>query len=161
MLRPFFLVSALLLISGCASYGVVENAPQDAEVTGDGYSIMSYAKTGNNRNNDIFLVLAFSGGGTRAAAFSYGVLEGLRDTGVVMDGRTESMLDEVDNISSMSRGSFTAAYYGLYGDRIFDDFEEVFLRRDVGGALMPGAVQSVAVVQHRRPHGDGRRVLRR
>jgi NTE family protein len=30
-----------------------------------------------NRSDDLFLVLAFSGGGTRAAALAYGVLEGL------------------------------------------------------------------------------------
>jgi NTE family protein len=41
------------------------------------------------------------------------------------------MLDEVDQISSVSGGSFTAAYYGLNGDGIFDTFEEAFLRRNV------------------------------
>ncbi len=30
-----------------------------------------------NRSDELFLVLAFSGGGTRAAALAYGVLEGL------------------------------------------------------------------------------------
>jgi len=35
----------------------------------------------------------------------------------------------------VSGGSFTAAYYGLYGDRIFTDFEERFLRKDVEGIL--------------------------
>ena len=33
-----------------------------------------------------------------------------------------------------------AAYYGLYGDRIFDDFEEVFLRRNVEGKLIRGVL---------------------
>ncbi len=48
-----------------------------------------------------------------------------------MDGKTRRLLDEVDGISSVSGGSFTAAYYGLFGDRIFIDFEEKFLKRDV------------------------------
>jgi len=60
----------------------------------------------------------------------------LRDTGVVIGGRSGRLLDEVDNISSVSGGSFTAAYYGLHGDRIFDDFEGVFLRSDVEGELV-------------------------
>jgi NTE family protein len=80
-------------------------------------------------------MLAFSGGGTRAAALSYGVLKELRDTPVVTEGQTKRLLDEVHTISSVSGGSFTAAYYGLHGDGIFDDYEEVFLRQDVEGAL--------------------------
>jgi NTE family protein len=46
------------------------------------------------------------------------------------------MLDEVDLISSVSGGSFTAAYYGLHGDAAFNDFEQVFLRRDIEGHLI-------------------------
>ena len=128
----------LLLISGCASYGVIDNAPQKAAGDAERYSIRSSGDAG--RSGDISLMLAFSGGGTRAAAFAYGVLEELRDTGVVTKGRSERLLDEVDFISSVSGGSFTAAYYGLYGSRIFDDFEEVFLRRNVEGKLIRGVL---------------------
>ena len=128
----------LLLISGCASYGVIDNAPQKAAGDAERYSIRSSSDAG--RSGDISLMLAFSGGGTRAAAFEYGVLEELRDTGVVTKGRSERLLDEVDFISSVSGGSFTAAYYGLYGSRIFDDFEEVFLRRNVEGKLIRGVL---------------------
>lgn len=138
MPRFFVIASVLLLISGCASYGVVENAPQEPKTAGERYSIAAHTKRNSHRNNDIALILAFSGGGTRAAAFSYGVLESLRDTEVMLEGRSARLLDEVDTISSVSGGSFTAAYYGLHGDRIFDDFDEVFLRRDVEGALVKG-----------------------
>ena len=62
------------------------------------------------------------------------------DTNVETKERSKRLLDEVDFISSVSGGSFTAAYYGLYGDRIFDDFEEVFLRRDVEGKLVRGVL---------------------
>jgi NTE family protein len=78
---------------------------------------------------DVFLLLAFSGGGTRAAALSYGVLRELRDTRVVVRGQETRLLDEVDVITSVSGGSFTSAYYGLFGDRIFEDYEQRFLRR--------------------------------
>jgi NTE family protein len=84
---------------------------------------------------DIALVLALSGGGTRAAAFSYGVLQELRDTPLPGDGAPTSLLDEIDLISSVSGGSFVSAYYGLFGERIFTDFEPRFLRRDVEGDL--------------------------
>ncbi len=58
----------------------------------------------------INLLLAFSGGGTRAAALSYGVLQELRDTRVNIDGREERLLDEVDLIASVSGGNFTSEY---------------------------------------------------
>jgi NTE family protein len=89
---------------------------------------------GNSEN--LLLYLTFSGGGTRAAALSYGVLEELRKTEVVIDGRKRRLLDEVDGISSVSGGSFTAGYYGLFGDRIFEDFEGKFLKKNVQGALV-------------------------
>lgn len=88
------------------------------------------------RSSDILLFVAFSGGGTRAAAFSYGVLEELRDTRIHRDGKDIRLLDEIDAISSVSGGSFTAAYYCLFGDRIFEDYEELFLKRNVQKSLV-------------------------
>ena len=85
---------------------------------------------------DTFVVLAFSGGGTRAAAFSYGVLEKLRDTEVMAGGQRTPLLNLVDVITSVSGGSYTAAYYGLFGDRIFRDFRFRFLYRDWQGELL-------------------------
>jgi NTE family protein len=66
------------------------------------------------------------------------VLQELRDTEVVVDGRPRRLLDEIDVVSSVSGGSFTSAYFGLHGDRVFEDFEDVFLRRDVQGQLIRG-----------------------
>ncbi|MEA3274249.1 MAG: patatin-like phospholipase family protein, partial [Pseudomonadota bacterium] len=128
---------AVLMVSGCASYGVVDNTPQKVAGTPDGYSIRSGGGSGWG-SGEISLILAFSGGGTRAAALAYGVLEELRDTAVVIDGSPRRLLDETDIISSVSGGSFTSAYYGLYGDRIFEDFEGVFLKRNVQGQLIRG-----------------------
>ncbi len=88
------------------------------------------------RSDDIIVILAFSGGGTRAAAFSYGVLEELASTEVHVGGERRRLLDEVDLISGVSGGSFTAAYYGLHGDRIFVDFEERFLKRNLQRSLV-------------------------
>jgi NTE family protein len=83
------------------------------------------------------VILAFSGGGTRAAAFAYGVLEALRDIEVTTRGGGKTrLLDEVDVITGISGGSFTALAYGLYGQRVFDVFERGFLKRDVQGALL-------------------------
>jgi len=135
-LASLFLGLGLLALSGCASYGVIDNEPKSGSGSEGSYSIRS--RMGHRNAGDISFILAFSGGGTRAAALSYGVLEELRDTTVVIGGRPRRLLDEVDVISSVSGGSFTSAYYGLYGDRVFDDFEDAFLRRNVQGHLMRG-----------------------
>jgi len=137
MLKTIWLGFIVLLVSGCASYGVVENAPKKVSDAGEEYSFVSW-KAGGGRTDELGLILAFSGGGTRAAAFSYGALKELRDTHVMIDGRSQRLLDQVDHISSVSGGSFTAAYYGLYGDKIFEDLEDAFLKRDVEGALLKG-----------------------
>ena len=125
----------IVLVSGCASYGAVKNIPLKAVPETRTYSLKSWAQDLNKRPNKVQIALAFSGGGTRAAAFSYGVLKALRDNTVSIAGHRVRLLDEVDSITSVSGGSFTAAYYGLRGERIFDEFETVFLRRDVEGAL--------------------------
>ena len=91
-----------------------------------------------------FVVLAFSGGGTRAAAFAYGALETLRDIEITTrSGRKERALDEVDVITGISGGSFTALAYGLYGDKLFDQYEQRFLKRDVQGELVVRALNPV------------------
>ena len=88
-------------------------------------------------SDSLFVILTFSGGGTRAAALSYGVLEKLRDTKIQWEGEDRRLLDEVDVISSISGGSFTAAYYGLFGDELFDPdkFRKVFLYQNLESEL--------------------------
>jgi NTE family protein len=90
----------------------------------------------HGRHEDL-VVLAFSGGGMRAAAFAYGVLEALRRIELVAsDGSKLRLLDEVDVITGVSGGSFTALAYGLYGEKLFDEYEQAFLKRDVQSALV-------------------------
>ena len=123
----------LLLLAGCASRPV---NPPLAEVNRDsGYRFATRQLYDDDKEN--LVILAFSGGGTRAAAFSYGVLEQLRRTELVKrNGTKVRLLDEVDVITGVSGGSFTALAYGLYGDKLFDDYEQRFLKRNVQGDLL-------------------------
>ena len=120
-------------IVGCASRPI--NQPISHVDTESGYRASVRLPKLNNDPNTLFL-LAFSGGGTRAAAFSYGVLEELRRTVVVAGGEHRTLLDEVDLIAGVSGGSFTALSYALYGDKLFSEYETRFLKRDVEGALI-------------------------
>ncbi|MFO1304841.1 MAG: patatin-like phospholipase family protein [Burkholderiales bacterium] len=97
--------------------------------------------SGNVEDHQNFILMAFSGGGTRAAAFAYGALETLRDMEVTTrSGKHIRALDEVDVISGISGGSFTALAYGLYGDKLFEVYEKQFLKRDVQGELIARAL---------------------
>lgn len=126
------LISAgILMVASCAHYPV--NKPITKFDPGSGYRGIHMGAPGNS--DEIIMYMTFSGGGTRASAFSYGVLEELKKTDVVINGHERKLLDEVDAISAVSGGSFTAGYYGLFGDRIFVDFEERFLKKNIQGAL--------------------------
>jgi len=125
---------AALALAGCASRPINEPIAQvDPRAGYRPYLLIP--KRQNNDQHTLF-VLSFSGGGTRAAAFSYGVLEELRRTEVVVNGQRRRLIDEVDVITGVSGGSFTALAYALYGDRLFSEYEERFLKRDVQGTLV-------------------------
>ena len=116
----------VLMLSGCANYGTPKNIDIPDPRVADKYSLYDWQE--NHSDSDLSFILTFSGGGTRASALSYGVMQELRDTNVNYEGQTVRLLDEVDYISSVSGGSFTSAYYGLHGDGIFENFETDFLR---------------------------------
>jgi len=130
------LLVAVFALGGCAHYPV--NDPLSQPVATSEYRFNDQPSGANT--NELFVCLTFSGGGTRAAALSYGVLQKLRDTPITWKGSQKRLLDEIDCISSVSGGSFTAAYYGLFGERVFADFRRDFLETDVQGALLGRAL---------------------
>jgi NTE family protein len=132
---------AAALVAGCASRPI--NEPIEQFDPRAGYRpFLLFPKRLNNDPHTLF-VLSFSGGGTRAAAFSYGVLEELRRTEILVDGQRRRLVDEVDLITGVSGGSFTALAYALYEDRLFSEYEQRFLKRDVQGALAALALNPV------------------
>ena len=134
---PHLLILALLaLLGGCATRPI--NPSISYTDPNSGYRFE--ARQARLPDKDDLIILAFSGGGTRAAAFSYGVLEFLKRTEVFdSQGRKVALLDKVDVITGVSGGSFTALAYGLYGDKLFADYEQRFLKRDVEGDIIARA----------------------
>lgn len=76
---------------------------------------------------DTVVALAFSGGGTRAAAFAFGAMRGLDR--LPAKGRG-TYFDKVIFISGVSGGSVAAGYFGLKGRAALADFRERFLLRN-------------------------------
>lgn len=117
------LATVCVLLGGCAHWPATPRldqvGAQNAPVSRPGQS------------DDMLVVLAISGGGTRAAALGYGVLEELRRTEVTVDGAKRRLLDEVDVISAVSGGTLPATYYGLRGEKTFEEFEARVLARNL------------------------------
>lgn len=124
----------LFCLQACAANGLIKNQPLAAIDQDTSPAVLALSKILSEAENGI--MLAFSGGGTRAAALSYGVLEQLRNTTIERDGTKVRLLDDVGLISSVSGGSFTAAYFGLHGDAMFTSFEDAFLKKNIESALV-------------------------
>ena len=123
--RPGWVLACAALVAGCAQ--LIRNDPVNQPLSVSS-SIQAAASTKDrDRPDDMVVALAFSGGGTRAAAFSYGVLTGLNQTQVATSRGAISLLDHIDFISGVSGGSILAAYYGLNGRQTLNDFRERFL----------------------------------
>jgi len=122
-------------LGGCT--GLTPTPSLTAYVPEYGYRYDNVAGDGEARKNaeELFVFLSISGGGTRAAALGYGVMERLRDAKITWRGEERSLLQEVDVISGVSGGAFPAAYYVAFGDLLFEDFGQRFLYRNVSRDL--------------------------
>jgi NTE family protein len=135
--RGALALAVVCVLAGCATRPV--NGRIERYDTSADYAYQRPSDNAEDQQN--LILLAFSGGGTRAAAFSFGVLETLRDMEMTTrSGRKLRALDAVDVITGISGGSFTALAYGLYGDKLFDEYESRFLKRNVQGELLARAL---------------------
>jgi NTE family protein len=121
-------VLALAMLAGCASTAHYPVNPARAVAPEAGYRLG--ALPADENSDSLAVILTFSGGGARAAALAYGVLEELRRQEIGWEGRRRRLLDEVDLIYAVSGGSLVAGYYALRGEQLFEDFEARFLLRD-------------------------------
>ncbi len=130
----FTLMGIALALGGCAT---VYNLPLNKPSTNPFAGTLIQAAQAAERKGDTggtVVGLAFSGGGTRAAAFAFGVLKQLQRTPTPHIGGRD-LLDHVGIVSGVSGGSVIAAYYGLKGRAALDDFRRQFLTQDVMAAL--------------------------
>ena len=144
IIRLILILPILLMLLSCASQYPLN--PKASSITQAASPEAAKGKLlSQQRSDPLLLLLAFSGGGTRAAALSYGILEALERVEVPVQtiekdappgDKKHTLLDEVDIISSVSGGSFTAAYYGLHGKNIFKSYRKDFLIKNHQSALL-------------------------
>jgi NTE family protein len=125
------LFAALFVFTcGCAHWPAT---PRLEQAGAPGYRLADVTRPG--QSDDLLVVLAISGGGMRAAALGYGALEELRRTEVMVNGVKRRLLDEVDVISAVSGGTLPATYYGLRGEKTFEEFDAKVLSRNLESEL--------------------------
>src|SRR6478735_4830086 len=94
--RISFALLVVLSLTACVGGGTdVLNQPLSAAllkgegpISQGGYRAGALAR---DRSPSTLVLLSFSGGGKRSAAFGYGVLKGLRDYPVTVDGSSKRM----------------------------------------------------------------------
>src|SRR5215510_12063454 len=157
--RYCLVASALLVIlvafSSCEYVRPTLNAPLKQSDPAGGYRLINLAPPEADNSDSLFLVAAFSGGGVRASSLAYGVLRELSRQEITWQGRKKRLLDELDVIFALSGGSFPAAYYALYGDRLFQDFEPRFFCGKIGTANFARGSSALPAIGS----GSGRPIL--
>lgn len=115
---------ALGLITACTS--APENTPRNRGLTESTPPAVARLDPSDTLT-ETSVMLSFSGGGARAAAFALGALQGLDD---LPNGEGGRLLDQVRFITSVSGGSMTAAYFGLHGKAGLPEFRRLALLGD-------------------------------
>jgi predicted acylesterase/phospholipase RssA len=111
-LLTFISISAIVLAAmGCALKAYT-NEELAANQTNNGIRATYKVENRAGSQNNALVILALSGGGSRAALFSSLVMLALDEIQV----RESTLLKEVDAISSVSGGSLAAAYYAISKD---------------------------------------------
>jgi NTE family protein len=153
--KSVFLWTAIALgVGGCATvHNLPLNTPSATPFAGTFAEVAAAerAQTPHGDKDGIAVGLAFSGGGTRGAAFAFGTLEQLARTPTPRGGEHRDLIDDVQIVSGVSGGSIVAAYYGLKGRAALDDFRAQFLTQDVMAAL----ATNVSAVNIGRALGGG------
>lgn len=116
------LTALTIVLAGCAHY--TRNKPLPDSIPADltRYRLRDERRV-NNADDSVLVLVSASGGGTRAAALVYGVMLEMAHTPL----GAATVADEIDVISSVSGGSFPAAYFGLFGTTGLENFYTKFL----------------------------------
>ncbi len=131
-MRPWLsllLLTALMALTACSTVHYPVNAKlKAADAPAVPYNSDSFFRQPGDEA--LLITLSFSGGGSRAAALAFGVIEELARHEVTWQGQRKRLIDEVDVVYGVSGGSIIATFWALKGDAVLEQFPERFLARD-------------------------------
>lgn len=111
---------------------------------------------GDDNSDGLLLVAAFSGGGYRAAAMAWAVLEVFGETRIHWDGRSRTLLQELDAVSAVSGGSLAAAWFARDPTHFVDSFRPRVLAVDLQRAWVSRVVSPAGLWRQTSPtYGRG------
>ena len=126
MLKKSVAFITILYLSACnlATYQPLQTIEQLNPQSG--YRMKDVIK----QQDSNLILLMFSGGGSRAAALGYGVLEQFKHTPVKSGRQAGNLLENIDLVYGVSGGSLLAAYFALQGADVIPKFENDFLKKN-------------------------------
>lgn len=95
--------------------------------------------------DDIYIGVAFSGGGHRATAFAYGVLDELRSVGA--DDHAGGLAGQVRFVAGVSGGAVIGTWFALNGPAGLDGFRERYLLSDAERYMVPDVTDPEALAR--------------
>ncbi len=149
------LMFCMTLLASCAAW----NKPINQPLRGANASLVEVTPESIGAG-ELYVGLAFSGGGMRASAFAYGMLEELRAQGA-LTGTKDGLLDTVRLVSGVSGGSVTAAQFGLWGPRGLDGFRETYLITNAEKYMANSALNPLTLVKGLSGGANGRNTFAR
>lgn len=135
------LLFCLVLVAGCSAV----NRPINQPLRGENLSLVEVTSDSIGAG-ELYVGLAFSGGGMRASAFAYGMLEELKAQSP-LTGTPDGLLDNVRLVSGVSGGSVTAAQFGLWGPRGLDGYRERYLITNAEKYMANSALNPLTLVR--------------
>lgn len=133
------LLAALTLLAACAAW----NTPANRPLSGANAPMLD-PRAETVAAGEVYVGLAFSGGGMRASAFAYGMTEALR---AVDTGTPNGLLDQVRLVSGVSGGSVTAAQLGLYGPAGLVGYRERYLLTDAERYMANSPLNPLTIIR--------------
>jgi predicted acylesterase/phospholipase RssA len=128
-------VAVSVLLAGCVA---ADRGPINVFIAEVGQASPQYIPDPGD-DGSLVVGLAFSGGGTRAAAFAYGILRELDEAVIDEVPHRRTMVDDIRMISGTSGGAIAAAYFGYRGAGGYRDFREKFLLRNAEAGMRTSA----------------------
>lgn len=128
MRRRSLLILAVLVLGLVATgltVGRAINAPINQPIGGPNPPLVDRDPAGLE-DGGYYVGLAFSGGGVRAAAFGWAMLDEMRQMSATAD-KPDGILPDIRLVSGVSGGAVTAAWFGWSGAKGLDSFPDRFL----------------------------------